>query len=263
MTSGQHVFGCFAAIPHPMSVEICASQGFDALCIDAEHSQIGRGRLEELVRACDAGSVAAMVRVPGVQQEWIASALDAGADALLVPRVSTRDAAQAVVDAALYPPRGARGLGAARASAYGYDIAGHLADAGRVLLSVQIETAEGFENVDAIAAVEGIDMLFVGPFDLDMSLRASGNMADGALSDAITRIGESALRHGKAAGTLCVKTSDIGKWSATGFRFFLTGSDAMFLRAAAADNLKSAREIANPLGQFDKRVRGDGMEGQS
>ena len=248
LTSGQHVFGCFAAIPHPMSIEICASQGFDTLCIDAEHSQIGRGRLEELVRACDAQGVAAMVRVPGVQQEWIASALDSGANALLVPRVSTREAARAVVDAALYPPRGARGLGAARASGYGYDISGHLAAAGRVLISVQIETAQGLENVDAIAAVDGIDMLFVGPFDLDMSLRASGNLADTALSDAIARIGESALRHGKAAGTLCVKTGDIGKWSAAGFRSFLTGSSAMFLRAAAAESVQSARAICVTAG---------------
>ena len=246
LTAGQHVFGCFAAIPHPMSIEICASQGFDALCIDAEHSQIGRGRLEELVRACDAGGVAAMVRVPGVQQEWIASALDAGADAVLVPRVSTQEMAQAVVNAALYPPLGARGIGAARVSGYGYDIAGHLAAARGVLISVQIETAEGLENVESIAAVDGVDMLFVGPFDLEMSLRASGRLSEAALSDAIAHIGKCAQRHGKAVGTLCVRTSDIRRWSEAGFRFFLTGSDAMFLRAAAADSLQSARDVLNP-----------------
>ena len=247
LDSGQHVFGCFAAIPHPMSVEICASQGFDTLCIDAEHSQFSRGELEELVRACDAREVAAMVRVPGVQQEWIASALDTGADAVLVPRVSTPDAARAVVDAALYPPKGSRGLGAARASNYGYDLSGHLASASGVLVAIQIETLGGLNDVDTIAAVHGIDMLFVGPFDLDMSLRAHGHISKNALPDAIEAIGRSALQHGKAAGILCVNPADVGKWSSAGYRFFLTGSDAMFLRAGAAESLKSSRSVVASL----------------
>ena len=246
LASGQKLIGCFASIPHPMSIEICASQGVDVLCIDAEHSQVGRERIEELIRACDGAAVPAMVRVPGAHQEWIASVLEAGASAVLVPRVSTDQVARFVVQSALYPPRGERGLGPGRASGYGYKLAGHIAVAeARVIVAVQIETAEGLNNADSIAAVDGIDMVFVGPFDLDMSLRARGQITENELVDSIVHIGATALRHGKTAGIFCREPADVKKWAAAGFSFFLVRSDAMFLGASASICMRVARAAAN------------------
>src|SRR5712675_1704594 len=89
LRNGATLAGTFAAIPHPVAVEIAAAAGFDFVTIDAEHAQIDRGKIEEMVRAADAVNVPAIVRVPGVESVWIAAALDAGASGVLVPRVST------------------------------------------------------------------------------------------------------------------------------------------------------------------------------
>lgn len=131
----DRAIGTFCAIPHPVAVEVIATAGFDFLCIDWEHSQIGRERIEDLVRAADVHGTPAMVRVPGHAPEWIAAALDAGAAGVLVPRISTAAQAKAAVSATRYPPLGERGVGPGRASGYGYRIPDYLASANESLVS--------------------------------------------------------------------------------------------------------------------------------
>ena len=169
------LIGTFAAIPHPVAVEVTARSGLDFLCIDWEHAQIARDTIENMVRASDVHHVPAMVRVPGHGQEAIAAALDSGAQGVLVPRVSTAAQALAAVKASRYPPSGERGVGPGRAAGYGYRIFEYLAEANeKVVIAVQVETAEGLANVDAIAATEGVDVVFVGPGDLSVSIDAMG-----------------------------------------------------------------------------------------
>ena len=164
--------GTFAAIPHPVAVEVVAQSGPDFLCTDWEHAQIGRDTIENLVRAADIHKVPAMVRVPGHAPEAIAAALDSGAAGVLVPRVSTAEQARAVVKASRYPPQGERGVGPGRAASYGYRIFDYLGRANaEILVAVQVETAEGFANAAEIAATDGVDLVFVGPGDLSVSSR--------------------------------------------------------------------------------------------
>ena len=133
------LIGTFAAIPHPVAIEVTAASGVDFLCIDWEHSQISRERIEDLIRAADVHRVPAMVRVPGHAAEDIATVLDAGAAGVLVPRVSTAEQARAAVKATRYPPIGARGVGPGRAAAYGYRIPDYLAKANEELvLAIQV-----------------------------------------------------------------------------------------------------------------------------
>jgi len=173
-TGGEVTIGTFAAIPHPVAIEVTAASGVDFICIDWEHAQIGRERIEDLVRAADVHGVPAMVRVPGHEPESIAAVLDAGAAGVLVPRVSTAEQARAAVQATRYPPVGARGVGPGRAAAYGYRIPDYLASANEnLLLAIQVETAEGLANIDAIAAVDGVDVIFIGPGDLSVSIDAT------------------------------------------------------------------------------------------
>ncbi len=144
------LIGTFAAIPHPVAVEVTAQAGLDFICIDWEHAQIARETIENLVRAADVHAVPAMVRVPGHAPEAIAAALDSGARGVLVPRVSTATQAQAAVKATRYPPLGERGVGPGRAAGYGYRIPEYLAAANaEIVVAVQVETAEGLANVDA------------------------------------------------------------------------------------------------------------------
>jgi len=241
------LLGTFAEIPHPVAIEVMAQTRPDFICIDWEHGQIARDQIENLVRACDVHSVPAMVRVPGHAPEEIAAALDSGAQGILAPRVSTAAQAAAIVEASRYPPEGRRGVGPGRATGYGYRIFDHLAEANsRVVVAVQVETAEGLANVDGIAATEGVDVVFVGPGDLSVSLDAWRPEGAKKLAKAIETIIAATLKHGKAAGMFCGRPEDVGKWAAKGATFFLLASDTMFLGAATASGLAEARAGLKP-----------------
>ena len=159
-----------------------------------------------MIRAADIHRVPAMVRVPGHAPETIAAALDAGARGVLVPRVSTAAQAQHAVRASRYPPQGERGVGPGRAAGYGYRIFEYLAAANRqVLVAVQVETAEGLANVAEIAAADGVDVVFIGPGDLSVSIDAIGPAGAERLAQAIETVIGAALAHGKVAGIFCAK----------------------------------------------------------
>ncbi|MEI9420340.1 HpcH/HpaI aldolase/citrate lyase family protein [Mesorhizobium sp. Cs1299R1N1] len=234
--------GSFAAIPHPVAVEVMALAGLDFLCIDWEHAQISREMIESMVRAADVHRVPAMVRVPGHAPEAIQAALDSGAQGVLVPRVSTPAQAAMAVKASRYPPRGERGVGPGRAAGYGYRIPEYLAGANeRTVVAIQVETVEGLANVDAIAAVEGVDMVFVGPGDLSVSIDAIGPKGADKLADAIRRIIGVTIAHDKTSGIFCASPQTVGQWAAVGASFFVLASDTMFLGAGAAANHAAAR----------------------
>ena len=237
--------GTFAAIPHPVAIEVLALTGIDFLCIDWEHSQIGRERIEDLIRAADVHRVPAMVRVPGHQEEAIAVVLDAGAAGVLVPRVSTAEQARKAVQATRYPPIGQRGVGPGRAASYGYRIPDYLAKANEtILLAIQVETAEGLANIAEIAAVDGIDLIFIGPGDLSVSIGAMGPAGQDKLDEAILTITETSLRAGRPVGIFRPTTDDIADWASTGISFFILASDTMYLGAAVASQATNARKFA-------------------
>jgi 4-hydroxy-2-oxoheptanedioate aldolase len=242
----QLLVGTFAAIPHPVAIEVVAQAGPDFVCIDWEHSQIGRERIEDLIRAADVHRVPAMVRVPGHGPEAIAAVLDAGAAGVLVPRVSTAAQARAAVAATRYPPLGERGVGPGRAAAYGYRIPDYLAKANDAIsLAIQIETAEGLENIAEIVAVDGVDVIFIGPGDLSVSIGALGPGGKDKLDEAIKAIGRIARAAGRTVGLFRPSTEDISNWSALGITFFVLASDTMFLGAAVATEVAAARERAD------------------
>ncbi|MBZ9701054.1 MULTISPECIES: HpcH/HpaI aldolase family protein [unclassified Mesorhizobium] len=237
----ESLVGSFAAIPHPVAVEVMAQSGLDFLCIDWEHAQISRDMIETMVRAADIHRVPAIVRVPGHAPEAIAAALDSGAQGVLVPRVSTAAQAQAAVKASRYPPTGERGVGPGRAAGYGYRISEYLAQANdSIVVAVQVETSEGLANIEAIAAVEGVDVIFVGPGDLSVSIDAIGPKGADKLAQAIRRIIDATIAHGRTSGIFCAKPQDVAQWATLGASFFILASDTMFLGAGAAAGKASA-----------------------
>jgi 4-hydroxy-2-oxoheptanedioate aldolase len=188
-----------------------------------------------------------MVRVPGHAPEAIAAALDAGAGGVIVPRVSTAEQARAVVSATRYPPLGSRGVGPGRAASYGYRIPDYLEKANeRLVLGIQVETAEGLANIAEIVTVEGVDLIFIGPGDLSVSIDAMGLAGQERLDRAIATITSSALDAGRVAGIFRPSPADVGRWHAAGISFFVLASDTMFLGAAVVDNLDAARKAVSP-----------------
>lgn len=243
--SGEALFGLFCNIAHPAAVEVLALGRPDFICLDGEHSQIDRGAFENLCRAGDVHGVPVLARVPGKAPEALAGVLDAGAAGVMVPMVSTAEEAKAVVSACRYPPLGRRGVGPGRAAGYGYRIPDYLAAANRsILVTIQVENVDGLENIDAIAAVEGIDAIFIGPGDLGVSLSTLPEDRRPTLEAAIERIAAACRRAGRAFGMFRPGPENIERHLAMGMRFFILGSDAMVLTASVEKTMLVAKAAA-------------------
>lgn len=244
---GVPIVGTFVSIGHPAVVEILGRSGFEAVCIDSEHAPFSAPGIEEMIRAADGVGVPALVRVSGIGPE-IGRALDSGAAGVLVPMVESAAQASAVVAAVRYPPAGVRGAGPGRASGWGLDFAGYLGRADdEVAAIVQIETRAGLENVEAILAVPGLDMVFVGPGDLAVSLGVAGGSPEHTA--AIRRIVDAALAAGVPAGMFCMTPEAVAQWSALGATFFLLAGDLALLAQggttlAAAGRTAAVTEVA-------------------
>lgn len=223
--------GPFMAIPSPVAVEIVAGAKPDFICIDCEHSPIGDGLLTDMIRAADVAGVPSLVRVRGKAAPNISAALDAGACGILVPHVATAAEAKAVVRAARFAPEGARGAGPGRAAGHIRDI-GTLVERARreTVVAVQLETLDAVQNVDAILAVPGIDVAFIGPGDLDVDRAARG--ASDTLETLIDRVVAAADAAGVPAGIFTPNREASARWFKR-LSFVIEGSDALWLTQAS------------------------------
>lgn len=229
------LIGTFCGITTPAVVEILGGSGLDFVLVDAEHSQIGRERIEELVRAGDAAAIPVLIRVPGVDGDWIGSSLDSGAAGVVVPRINTVAQAKAAVAAARYAPDGERGCGPGRAARYGQRLPEYVASANAaILVALQIETGEGVDNIDAILEVPGIDVIFIGPGDLALSLGAMGPQGRPRLDAAISRVIDACKARDVQIGIFHMNMADIAPSIERGISFFAAGGDTLFLQQGLA-----------------------------
>ncbi|RAH77793.1 2,4-dihydroxyhept-2-ene-1,7-dioic acid aldolase [Aspergillus japonicus CBS 114.51] len=191
----------FLGLPSFRTAQIVAHTGVDGIIIDCEHGNISDDGMHSATAAIAAMGVSPLVRLRMTHPDLIKRALDAGAHGIVVPMINTADEAQAVVAHAKFPPQGLRGQGSAfPAIAHGNDLPTYIKTANDTLITcVQIETKLGVENVDAICAVPGVDMIFIGPNDLALSVLgyvpAKGNEPE--FVEAIEKIVAAARRHGK------------------------------------------------------------------
>jgi 2-keto-3-deoxy-L-rhamnonate aldolase RhmA len=184
---GTHVGG----IADPQIVELIGLAGFDAAFIDMEHTAFDLHDVQAMVMAAERAGVTPIVRTPGFDPAFILRLLDMGVQGIQVPHVSSAAAARAAVAAVRYPPEGERGMAAgSRAADFGKTpLLEHMAQSNReILLACMIEDMAGVERIDEIAAVEGVDLLAVGPSDLSRSLGVSGHPDHPKLVAAIERV---------------------------------------------------------------------------
>lgn len=238
LAAGQPQIGFWLTLAHPLSTEICAGAGFDWLVIDGEHGPNDiQSMLAQLQVVAGYPGVHPIVRIPTGHGHgsaaWIKRVLDIGASNLLVPMVDTAEQAAAIVRAARYPDAqgggGKRGIAGGRASRWGrYPRYLHEAN-DRLCIVVQIETRAALEQIEQIAAVDGVDGLFIGPADLSASMGHLGNPGhpdmQAATDDAITRI----VATGKAAGILSTDPARIGHYLELGASFVAVGLDMSLL----------------------------------
>jgi 4-hydroxy-2-oxoheptanedioate aldolase len=223
-------YGTWISTASVVCVDALRGAGFDWVMIDTEHSQINPETLAAMVALLGDGPPAPLVRVGDVDQYLMKQALDAGAQGLLVPLVNTEAQARAAVAFAKYPPDGVRGIASVPAARYGQELGTYLRGANsETWLGVQIETREALTNLPAIAGVEGVDLLFVGPQDLTLNLGLMDDRKHPRLREAMRQVVEACERNGKTAGTLVVDPEEKRTAVELGFRFVSLASDVRFL----------------------------------
>jgi 4-hydroxy-2-oxoheptanedioate aldolase len=222
---GERLAGVFLQAPSPITAEVVTSFELDFVCVEAEHSPLGRESIHALLGAARRP---ALVRVADNATVPIVSALDDGAAGVIVPRVDSAEEAQAAVDAARFPPLGKRGVGPGRASGYGRTLPDYFARANEdVVLGVQIESAAAAADVARIAAVDGVDLLFVGPGDLAVSLGVP--FGDDRVLEAALSVLEAAREAGRATGIWAPTAAGARRWFELGFQLVSVGSDLSLL----------------------------------
>lgn len=234
-----------------VNAEICAGAGFDWVLIDMEHCPNGLESVLTQLQTVAAYPVTAVVRVPGNDPVIIKQVLDLGAQTLLVPMVSSAEQAQAAVRAVRYPPNGIRGVGSALArSARWNRVDGYLHDAGdHVSVIVQIETAAGVEAADVIAAVDGVDGVFVGPSDLSASMGLLGQQTHPDVIAAVHKTFAAVRNAGKPVGVNAFDPQMARSYIEAGARFILVGADVAML---ARGSEKLAAQFVSTVGNVSR-----------
>lgn len=203
--AGQPAYGASVMIPSTQIVEMVAHLGFDWVLIDCEHGAIGLESVEEMVMAAEAGGIVPIVRPPTNALEAIAQVMDRGAMGVQVPHIRSADDARCAVEAVKFHPLGKRSLAVGtRASRYGYSLSQveYVAQANReTLICAQLEDAEALRNAEAILAVEGVDVFFVGPSDLSQSLGYPGQPEAPPVREAIEALFAKIRAAGRIAGS--------------------------------------------------------------
>jgi 4-hydroxy-2-oxoheptanedioate aldolase len=233
IAAGQLQIGLWCSLCSNIAVDLLRDAGFDWLLLDTEHSPNEIPDLVSQLQACEGGTATPIIRPAWNDTVLIKRCLDIGAQTLLVPYVQNPEEAMRAVEAVRYPPQGVRGVSvAARASHFGR-VAGYLNKANaEVCLLVQVETRAAMAHIEAIAKVEGVDGVFIGPSDLAASLGHLGNPAHPEVQKAIEECVTRLKAVGKPAGILTPNEDEVRRYIGWGYTFVAVGSDIGLLRAA-------------------------------
>ena len=242
LRSGKTALGTWVTIGHPDVPDILEAMGFEWLVFDAEHSPIGPESISRMIQAVDGAKVCPLVRVGAVDQYLIKSAMDMGAHGVVCPLVNTAATAEDAVRFVKYPPVGIRGCAPRKAADYGITMADYIRTANsRTVVVAQIETAEALENLDAILSVSGVDVAFVGPTDLTMSLGLLDDRSNPKVLDAMKLVVRACELHGRVPGIMAATEEEVKRDMALGFRFVSLATDVRFLIRGAKSFQDSAR----------------------
>jgi 4-hydroxy-2-oxoheptanedioate aldolase len=240
---GDVLLGAFLNLDSPAAAELCARAGFDWLIVDLEHGAGNEAGLVPVLTSIEVTATAALVRPASGERIRIGRALDLGATGIMVPRLDTVDEVRQAVSYLRYPPDGVRGVAlltrGARFGAVPHANVRSLND--DVVGIIQIESAAAVAAVSEIAAIDGVDVLFVGPSDLSHSLRIPGQLEHPDYLAALDAVVAAARASGKSAGILLRQAGDLKRHLELGFRFVGIGSDAGFVVDAAAAALAAPR----------------------
>ncbi len=244
LCSGRSVTGTFLNIPSPIIVEIMHRAGFDFFVVDGEHGVFNPESMDVCVRTGDLRGFAPVIRVSDNSPITIQKAMDLLPAALIIPQVTSRTEAERAVQSALFPPRGIRGnspntrYGCYSADA-GPDLARQADDNACVIC--QIEGVDGVRNLDDILTVEGLDGIFIGPYDLSTSMGIPGQVDDPAVVAYMEEIIARSRERGKIVGTYCQNPEKAARWREAGLQLLAVGVDTAILYTACREIMEKLR----------------------
>ena len=232
---GETLLGCFLNLGSSLTAEIMGRAGFDFTVIDLEHGSGTEADVLSQLQALEATNTGVIVRVESHECQRAHRVLDLGAEGIMFPRVDSAADAEKAVAALRYPPKGVRGVASAnRACEFGATYRQYMEAAASTLLGVvQIESEGALASVDAIAVVDGADVLFVGPMDLTQSLGILAQFDHPSYGEALETVSAAARRNGKSLGVLMARPEEFDRYHSLGFRLIACGSDGTILNAGA------------------------------
>jgi 4-hydroxy-2-oxoheptanedioate aldolase len=243
LARGEAVLGGFLSLGSAQTAELMAAAGYDWALIDLEHGAGDEIAALAQMQALAARRCITIVRVESSARQRVHRVLDFGAHGVMFPHIDTAEEAAAAVAAMRYPPAGVRGVAFSnRACAYGANFRPYLEGSAALLTIVQIESPTAVKNAEAIAAVEGVDVLFIGPSDLSHSMGILGNFEHPDFDFAVRRIAQSSRSRGKYCGILLPSPRDLTRFLELGYRFVASGSDAVLLNNAARALVQSLQK---------------------
>jgi len=244
IASGRRQIGAWLSSGAPSTAEALGCVGFDFLVVDTEHAPVDVPQMIGIMRAVAGTPAQAIVRPPWNDMVMIKRVLDAGATTVLLPYVQNADEARRAVASTRYPPAGVRGVaGTHRASRHG-TIPNYAKRAGdEICVIVQVETASALDRIDEIAAVPGVDSIFIGPADLSASMGKLGEIGDPAVQERLREAAVACRRLGKPSGILGSNPEAIARFFEYGYSWAAMGSDMAYMVTRADEYLSKARAI--------------------
>ena len=237
LQSGRTVRGLFVCTYDASLCEFVATLGWDFLILDAEHGPIDTRAMEHIARACELRGTKAIARIPLTSAADVSRFLDAGACGVMVPMVDGPADARRAVELVKYPPLGQRGLGAPRSAGFGVDASTAATVVARAnsesLVIVQIESEAAVEHAAEIAAVECVDVMFIGPADLSLRLGVPCEWRHPKFINAVTRVAAVAAEHGKVLGAYAASCEHISWYEDVGARFIASALEDVLMNGTA------------------------------
>ena len=233
------LLGTIVTLPAPEVAEVLSAGGLDWLFVDTEHAALDFLAAQTLLQAA---LVPCIVRVADGGEATLKKALDIGATGVVVPMVNTAQQARAIVSFCKYPPRGVRGVGLVRAQGYGFDFQRYIRSANdETVVVVQCEHIAAVDAIDSIVAVDGVDAVFVGPYDLSGSMGRLGEVEHPEVLAAIARVADACRRAGRALGIYVGSAEKAKPFIAQGYTLIAVGMDTIHLGEAARSIARALR----------------------